>query len=91
MLPKAPTSNIAAPHHLPEDQAKCVDVGTLERLKVLHVNSLIQDFRCHVAPRANTTVQCYVDRFRVNVVLDGETCDMSSRLGSVQSRSRITE
>lgn len=42
------TSSVAAPSDLPVHQAQSVDVGTLEGIKVLHVDGLVQDLGSHV-------------------------------------------
>lgn len=43
------TSCVAPSSNLPVDQAQSIDIGTLEGIKMLHVNGFIQDFRCHVS------------------------------------------
>lgn len=52
----APTPDGAAPSDLPEHQAHSIDVCSLEGLKVLHVDGVIQHLRGHV-PVCSSTYQ----------------------------------
>jgi len=47
---------IATSSHLPEDQAKSINISLLKAVKVSVVNGLIQHFRSHVSTCADTVV-----------------------------------
>lgn len=49
------TSRVAPPSNLPVHEAEGVDVGTLEGVKVLHVDALIKDLRSHVPGAATNS------------------------------------
>lgn len=51
------TSRIAPPSNLPIDKPEGVDIGTLEGVKVLHVDGLVKYFRSHVSGMEERVMQ----------------------------------
>lgn len=62
-----------APGNLPQYQAKGIDICTLERLKVVHVDGFLQTLWRHVALCANTVVGCYVNTVGFGIVAHSKT------------------
>ena len=54
------TSGVAAPGHLPDDEAVAVHVGHDVRLEVVLVERLVQNLRRHVTPRADPRAERHV-------------------------------
>lgn len=50
------TSDWTSPGQFPVHETQRVDIGPLERLKVAHVDGLVQDFRGHVPAEGNRTI-----------------------------------
>lgn len=58
------TSRIASSCNLPVHKPEGVDVSTLEGVKVLHVDCLIEDFRSHVS----ATEESHADNTRTALI-----------------------
>lgn len=74
ILDQIPTIAHHPPGHFPQDKSKSPNIDSLVRIKAIHLDGFIQNFRGHVAFGAHSWVVPHVELIGALGMHDGQAC-----------------